>query len=91
MTRSTVGGILAWFAYAIGIEAILAGRITGLRPRLLFPNLAAFLQGISLEFREPANDRLYHLGAAGGLVLLIAVTVVVAGLGLLAFDRRDVT
>jgi hypothetical protein len=92
LTRSTVGGILAWFGYAIAVEGVLAARITGLREKLLFVNLAAFLQGHAIRFNpvDPGLRRIV-IDPGGGLILMAVVTVVVAGAGVLLFRRRDVT
>lgn len=92
ITRSTVGGILAWFGYAIAIEGVLGSRITGLREKLLFVNLSAFLGGHPIRFNEVGTG--LHRAVvepSGGLVILALVTVVVGTLGILAFRRRDVT
>jgi hypothetical protein len=90
VTRSTVGGILLWIGYLVGIEGVLASRIGGLRQRLLFTNLAAFLDGHAVRVTESNSFDRVVVHPSDGVVLLVAVVVVVASLGVLAFARRDV-
>ncbi len=90
LTRSTVGGILVWVAYLVGVEGVLASRISGLRAHLILPNLAAFLDGHAFRFADGGSGNEIVVGPSDGLGLLVIVVVVVAVLGVAAFSRRDV-
>jgi ABC-2 type transport system permease protein len=98
VTRSTVGAVIVWFGYLIGVEAVLAQRVQELQPGILIANLAAFLQG-----EDVMTSRVESVGPTGifrverllaqpgpGLVRALLITIVVATLGVLAFRRRDV-
>jgi ABC-2 type transport system permease protein len=92
VTRSTVGGIIVWFGYLIGIEAVLAARISGLRSKLLLVNLGAFLDGHPIRYQEVAGDQQrVVVGPSDGVVLLVVLVAAVVAAGLVAFRRRDVT
>jgi ABC-2 type transport system permease protein len=91
VTRSTVGAILLWVGYLIGIEAVLAARISGLREHLVIPNLAAFLDGHPVRIGGAGSGGgVIVVGPSDGLVLLLGVVVIVVALGVVAFRRRDV-
>ena len=92
VTRSTVGGILVWFAYLVGIEGVLAAQVAGLREKLIIVNLAAFLDGHAVRFSSVGGSgRPVVVRPADGPVLLVAAVLVVVVLGVLVFRRRDVT
>ena len=92
VTRSTVGGILLWVGYLVGIEGVLGSRISGLREHLLFANLAAFLDGHAVRIQDGGGGGgVVAVGPSDGLLLLVGVMAVVVALGLVAFRRRDVT
>ena len=90
VTRSTVGGILTWIGYLVGVEGVLASRITGLREHLVFSNLAAFLDGHPVRFTRTGSVGSLVVSPSHGLVVLVAVVVVATALGVGAFARRDV-
>jgi ABC-2 type transport system permease protein len=91
LTRSTVGGMVVWVAYLVGIEGVLANQISGLRSHLLIANLAAFLDGHPFRITDGGTGRQLVIAPSDGLVLLVTVVVGVVGLGVVAFARRDVT
>ncbi len=91
VTRGTVGALGVWFAYLVGIEGILAGRLTGLRPHLLLENLAPFLQGASLRVRGGGFGDHLEVAPGSGLVTCLILAAIVTALGVLAFRARDVT
>jgi hypothetical protein len=92
VTRSTVGGILLWVGYLVGIEGVLAARISGLREHLVLPNLAAFLDGHAVRVADGGGGGgVVVIGPSDGLVLLVGVVAVVVALGVVAFRRRDVS
>ena len=92
VTRGTVGAVMSWFGYLIGIEAILASRVPSLRPSLLLSNLGAFFQGADVPERSGFSFLPGHIAQPGpGLLRGVTIAMVVAGLGVLAFSRRDVT
>jgi ABC-2 type transport system permease protein len=91
LTRSTVGGIVVWIGYLVGVEGVLASQISGLRERLLIVNLAAFLDGHVFRVSDGGGSGdIVRIGPSHGVVVLTVVVVVVAALGVLAFARRDV-
>ena len=91
VTRSTVGAVITWFGYLVGIEAMLTARIPELRPSLLLANLAAFLQGSVLRISIGGFGDVVHLARPGpGLLRTVGIAVVVGALGIWAFQRRDV-
>ena len=91
VTRSTVGGILLRVAYLVGIEGVLAARVSGLRQHLLLANLAAFLDGHAVRLGDGGGGGgVVVVGPSDGLVLLVGVVAVVVALGVVAFQRRDV-
>ncbi len=93
VTRGTVGALVIWIGYVIGVEGILANRIPKLRPSLLIENLAPFLEGRTLRTRfqgaGTGADIVIHPGTA--LVYLVVVVAVVVAIGVVAFRTRDVT
>ena len=92
VTRSTVGGILVWFAYLVGIEGVLAAQVSGLREKLIIVNLAAFLDGHAVRFSSVGGSGgQVVVRPADGPVLLVAAVLVVVVLWVLVFRRRDVT
>jgi ABC-2 type transport system permease protein len=91
LTRSTVGGIIVWVAYLVGIEGVLASNLSGLRERLLVPNLAAFLDGHAVRITAAGSSgATVVVGPSDGLALFVIVVVAVVALGVAAFARRDV-
>ena len=90
ITRGTVGALMVWFGYLIGIEAILGNRITGLHASLLLANLGAFLQGTNLFVRSNFGEVRHFARPTDGLVRTVVITAVVVALGVVAFSRRDV-
>lgn len=98
ITRNTVGAVIIWFGYLIGVEAVLGQRIRELQPGLILANLVAFLRGSDAEtFRKETFDATGLLRAevlvarpGPGLIRLLVIATVVGGLGVLAFRRRDV-
>jgi ABC-2 type transport system permease protein len=91
VTRGTVGGIIVWFGYLVGIEGVLGNNVSGLRGHLLVVNLAAFLEAQTERFTDQSSGDLVRVAPSDGIVLLVAVVVVVVALGVAAFARRDVT
>lgn|GEM_PF-2380610 len=98
ITRNTVGAVMIWFGYLIGIEAILGQRVREIRPGLILANLVAFLDGSNVQtYRKETFGPTGLLRAevlvarpGPGLIRLLVIAAVVAGLGVLAFRRRDV-
>jgi ABC-2 type transport system permease protein len=91
VTRSTVGAILVWFAYLVGVEGILAGRVPELRTSLLAVNLVAFLQSAPVRIEEGGfGDPARFAEPGPGIVLVAVFTVAVVAAGLVLFRRRDV-
>lgn len=96
VTRSTVGAVITWFGYLIGVEAVLGQRFRSLQPSLFVANLGAFLQDADIELPggsqrvDGTSIRLFAQPGAG-LVRVLAIGALLAGLGVLAFRRRDVT
>ena len=95
VTRGTVGAVMTWLGYLIGVEAVLGQRVRPLQPGLLLGNFIAFVQGSDVHFpSEYRADGIqiprFAQPGPGGLRVLVIV-VAVAGLGVLAFRRRDVT
>lgn len=93
VTRSTVGAILSWLGYLIGIELVFGFRNRAVQPGLLMANLGAFLQGHRVEtsarFTGDGIER--YLALPGpGLIRITVIALVVAGLGGWVFRRRDV-
>jgi ABC-2 type transport system permease protein len=95
LTRSTVGAVMVWFAYLIGIEAVLGQRVRSLQPGLLFGNLVAFLEGIDARFPDEVGgdgSLLQRVSQPGpGLVRILVIAAAVVALGVAVFARRDVT
>jgi ABC-2 type transport system permease protein len=91
LTRSTVGGIIVWFGYLVGVEGVLANNVSGLRAHLLVANLGAFLTAQTERFTDGASGGVVRVAPSDGTVLLAAVVAVAVGLGVTAFARRDVT
>ncbi|MEP6623796.1 MAG: hypothetical protein ABJC79_05095 [Acidimicrobiia bacterium] len=95
VTRGTVGAVMIWFGYLIGIEAVLGQRVRVLQPGLLLGNFIAFVQGSDVHFpSQPRADGTIverYAQPGPGLVRLLIIVAVVAGLGVLAFRRRDVS
>jgi ABC-2 type transport system permease protein len=91
VTRSTVGGIIVWFGYLVGVEGVLANNISGLRGHLLVANLGAFLTAQSERYTDGPSGGVVRVGPSDGILLLVLVVVVAVGLGGAAFARRDVT
>ena len=97
ITRTTVGGLIAWIGYLIAIEGVLAGRNRSLEPSLFLTNFSAFLTGEDVAFsgRETFGPggrvvQSYVAQPGTGLIRCVVIAVVLAGLGTLAFRRRDV-
>lgn len=98
ITRGTVGAMMVWFGYLIAIEGILANRFRWIEPSLLLPNLAAFLQGSDVVFTSRddsglsfANPQRYLASPGSGFTRALMIALVVGGLGILSYRRRDVT
>ena len=91
LTRNTVGGIIVWVAYLVGIEGVLAGQVQGLRERLLLVNLAAFLEDVPERVTDGGGGGISIVHPSDGVVTLLLVVAVVVALGVVAFTRRDVT
>jgi ABC-2 type transport system permease protein len=92
VTRSTVGGIILWVGYLVGVEGVLASRFSGLREHLLLANLAAFLDGHAVRISDGGGSGAeVVVGPSDGLLLLVGFVVVVVAFGVVAFRRRDVT
>lgn len=91
LTRGTVGALVVWFGYLVGVEGILGGRITGLRSSLLIENLAPFLQGRALRVRSATiSEHGLVVSPGAGLVHVVVIAAVVVVAGVLVFRRRDV-
>lgn len=93
VTRSTVGAILTWLGYLIGIELVLGFRNRSIQSGLFMPNFGAFLQDhrveLSARFTRDGIER--YLALPGpGLIRITVIALVIAGLGGLVFRRRDV-
>ena len=94
VTRGTVGAVITWLGYLIGVEAVLGLRVRSLQPGLLLGNFIAFVQGSDVHFPSAFRadgstvERIAQPGP--GLIRCVVVAVVLAGLGILAFRRRDV-
>jgi ABC-2 type transport system permease protein len=91
VARGTVGALMIWFVYLIGIEAILANRVTGLHASLLLANLGAFLQGTDLFVLSSFGEVRHFTRPGDGLIRTLVILAVVVALGVLTFRRRDVT
>jgi ABC-2 type transport system permease protein len=91
LTRSTVGGIIAWVGYLVAVEGVLANQVRGLRAHLIIVNLAAFLEGVPERVTDGGGGGTVVVHPSDGLVTLVAVVVVAVALGVAAFARRDVT
>ena len=46
VTRGTVGALIAWLGYLIGVEAVLGQRVRELQPGLLLGNFIAFVSNL---------------------------------------------
>ena len=95
LTRNTVGAVIVWFGYLVGIEGMLANQFEWLRPGLIGANFAAFFGGKDVVFETPdtygQSVTRYIAHPGSGLVRLLVIAMVLAGLAVLAFRRRDVT
>jgi len=91
LTRSTVGGIIAWVGYLVAVEGVLANQVRGLRAHLIIVNLAAFREGVPELVTDGGGGGTVVVHPSDGLVTLVAVVVVAVALGVAAFARRDVT
>jgi ABC-2 type transport system permease protein len=94
VTRSTVGAVIVWFGYLIGVEAVLGQRVRSVQPGLLVGNLTAFLTGVDVSFpsEQHVDGSVTHRIAqpGPGLARVVLVAVILVTLGVLAFRRRDV-
>lgn len=94
VARSTVGAVIAWFGYLIGIEAVLGQRNRALQPGLLLGNVIAFVEGVDARFPSAvrADGTVFQRVAqpGPGLVRILVVTAAIVTLGVVAFRRRDV-
>jgi len=91
LTRSTVGGIIVWVGYLVGIEGVLASQVQGLRERLLLVNLAAFLEAVPERVTDGGGGGVSIVHPSDGVVTLVLFVAVAVALGVVAFTRRDVT
>ncbi len=99
ITRSTVGALMVWIGYLIAVEGILAARVRSLDASLLLRNLSAFLTGYRLEITGPQTvgptgrftGERYLVLPGPALLRMVVIALIVAGLGVGLFWRRDVT
>ena len=91
LTRSTVGAMVVWVVYLVGVEGVLGNNISGLRGHLIVANLGAFLDGHPFRVTDGGGASTTVIHPSDGIVLLLLVVVVVVALGVTAFARRDVT
>jgi len=94
VTRGTVGALITWFGYLIGVEAVLGQRVRSVQPGLLLGNFVAFVQGFDQRFPSELRtdgtvvERMAQPGP--GLIRVLVIATAVAILGILLFRRRDV-
>lgn len=94
ITRSTVGAVIVWFGYLVGVEAVLGQRVRSLQPGLFLGNLGAFVEGVDEAFPggyRADGSTIRRIAQPGpGLVRVLIVVVVLVALAVAAFGRRDV-